>query len=219
MNIDQDPERFSQFRRDYHLGNLDESEVNPNPYLQFKKWFEEAAQTQPIEPNAVAIATSTLDGKPSVRMVLMKGLDESGLVFFTNYESRKGQEVMVNPRAAALFYWDVLQREARIEGVIARISEQESDAYFVSRPRDAQIGAWASKQSTVIPSRAFLEEEVKRYQTNFGDGVIARPPFWGGYRLTPDGFEFWQGRPNRLHDRLYYSLQEDRTWSLQRLSP
>lgn len=183
MNIDIDPTQFSRFRRDYHLGNLDESDVDPNPYLQFKKWFEEAAQTQPIEPNAVAIATSTLDGKPSLRMVLMKSLDENGLVFFTNYESRKGQEVMVNPRAAALFYWDVLEREARIEGIISRISEQESDAYFATRPRDAQIGAWASKQSTVIPSRAYLDEEIRRYQDQFGEDQITRPPFWEDIEL------------------------------------
>ena len=218
-NIELNTQQLGEFRVDYNLGELVEEHVDPNPFIQFRRWFDGTTGVQTIEPNAMAIATATSDGRPSVRMVLMKGFDENGVVFYTNYEGRKGREVDNNPRAAAVFYWDILQRQVRIEGGVTRLSEDESDVYFQDRPRDAQIGAWASRQSEIIPDRSFLEQRVREVQEQFDGRQILRPPFWGGYRITPDSFEFWQGRKNRLHDRLLYSLQEDKTWSIQRLSP
>lgn len=223
MTIDQSPgfdhHQARTFRVDYKKGELHEGDIITNPFIQFQSWFHEAVETGLIEPNAMTIATADKSGRLSARVVLLKAFDPTGFVFYTNYESRKGREIEENPRVAALFYWDQLQRVVRVEGLVARLLESESDEYFASRPRDAQIGAWASKQSTVIPSRAYLDEEIRRYQDQFGEGQVSRPPFWGGYRITPDSFEFWQGRANRLHDRLFYSMQEDRTWSIQRLSP
>ncbi len=211
------PDQLRKFRVDYTLDELIEGTVHANPFIQFRRWFDEVTQVQ-TEPNAMALATATPDGVPSVRIVLMKEFDVNGVVFFTNYEGRKGREIAVNPKAAAVFYWDTLQRQVRIEGGITRLPEDESDAYYQSRPRDAQIGAWTSRQSEVIPDRSFLEQRVAELGRQFGEQPIPRPPFWGGYRIIPDSFEFWQGRKNRLHDRLAYTHQEDGSWIIQRLS-
>ena len=195
---------------------LDETDVDPDPLRQFAAWFEEAGAAGVRAPEAMAVATATSDGRPSVRMVLLKGFDEQGFVFFTGYESRKGGELATNPRAALLFYWDPLGRQVRIEGPVERVAEAESDAYFRSRPRGAQISASVSPQSRVVESRAGLEALAAELEVR-GD-EIPRPPAWGGFRLAPETYEFWQHRANRLHDRLRYR-REDGDWVLERLAP
>ena len=189
-----------------------------HPLVRVREWFEEAAASGIIEAERMALATATPDGRPSVRIVLLKGIDEDGIRFFTNYASRKGRELDANPRAAATLYWQPLYRAARIEGPVERLSAEESDAYFASRPRGAQVGAWASAQGSVIRDRAELEARVAEIDARFPDEV-PRPEFWGGYRLRPDAAELWQGRPDRLHDREHYLLQDDGTWRAERLSP
>jgi pyridoxamine 5'-phosphate oxidase len=195
---------------------LDETAVDPDPLRQFAAWFDEAGHAGIRAPESMAAATATLDGRPSVRMVLLKGFDERGFVFFTNYASRKGGELAENPRAALLFYWDPLGRQVRIEGPVDRVPEGESEAYFRSRPHGAQISASASPQSQVIEGRVSLEARVAALEAGGGD--IQRPPDWGGFRVAPEIYEFWQHRANRLHDRLRYRREGDR-WVVERLAP
>ena len=195
---------------------LDEAEVDPDPLRQFARWFEEAGEAGIRAPEAMAAATATHDGRPSVRMVLLKGFDERGFVFFTGYESRKGQELAENPRAALLFYWDPRGRQVRIEGPVERVDEAQSEAYFRSRPRGAQISASVSPQSRVVESRAVLEERAAELEARGGE--VPRPPPWGGLRVEPETYEFWQHRANRLHDRLRYRRVDGR-WIVERLAP
>ena len=188
------------------------------PLEEVRRWYDEAVAAGLPEPNAMALATATPDGVPSVRIVLLKGIDQRGLRFFTNYGSRKGRELDVNPRAAVTLYWQPLYRAARLEGPVQRLSADESDAYFASRPRGAQVGAWASAQGSVLRERAELDERVAEVEARFPDR-IPRPSHWGGYRLRPDAVELWQGRPDRLHDREHFLLQPDGSWRSERLSP
>jgi pyridoxamine 5'-phosphate oxidase len=189
-----------------------------NPLALVREWFEAAAASGIVEAERMALATATADGRPSVRIVLLKGIGDEGIRFYTNYSSRKGRELDANPHAAVTFYWQPLQRAARLEGTVERLSAQESDAYFASRPRGAQVGAWASAQGTVLHDRAELDERVREVERRFPDEV-PRPDYWGGYLLRPDAIELWQGRPDRLHDREHFLLQEDGTWRAERLSP
>lgn len=209
---------ISDLRREYTLRGLSEDEVDPDPLRQFQLWFEQAVAAGLPEPNAMTLATADAAGRPSARVVLLKGFDRRGFVFFTNYQSRKGRELAANPFVALVFFWPELERQVRIEGQAAPITAAESDAYFASRPRGSQLGAWASAQSSVIADRAALEREVERLAQQFGAGPIPRPPHWGGYRVAPELIEFWQGRPNRLHDRLRYRRGGD-AWLLERLAP
>lgn len=207
-------------RQDYRLASLEVSDVGANPFLQFKKWFQEALDAQLPEPNAMTLATATPEGKPTLRVVLLKGFDENGFVFYTNYESRKGQELQANPYAALNFLWLELERQVRIEGKAIRVSNSESTAYFKSRPKGSQIGAWASPQSTVIPDRQVLEEKVQELMTTYENTeVLPKPEHWGGFIVIPDLIEFWQGRSSRLHDRIRYTLQADESWKIERLAP
>lgn len=210
----------ADMRRDYTLRGLSESDVDADPMRQFAVWFEEAIRADLPEPNAMTLATATPQGLPSARMVLIKGYDARGFVLYTNYESRKGDELLANPYAALVFFWPELERQIRIEGRVERVTAEESDAYFASRPRGSRIGAWASHQSRVLPSREPLEARVRELETQYPDesAPIPRPPYWGGYRVVPDVVEFWQGRPSRLHDRLRYRRAGD-TWVIERLSP
>ncbi len=201
------------------MARLDETDLHPDPFQQFRAWFDAAVAAQPINPDAMTLATSTPDGRPSARMVLLKGVDERGFVFFTNYESRKGIELEANPRAALVFYWPVLERQVRVEGRVERTSAEESAAYFRSRPRGSRLGALVSPQSEVIPSRDVLEQWIAQLLPDFPDDDIPCPPFWGGYRVIPTSIEFWQGQPNRLHDRLRYERREDGGWDVRRLAP
>jgi pyridoxamine 5'-phosphate oxidase len=189
-----------------------------NPLDRVRDWFEEAAASGLIEAERMALATATPDGRPSVRIVLMKGIDEDGVCFFTNYGSRKARELDANPRAAATLYWQPLYRAVRLEGAVERLSPAESDAYFATRPRGAQVGAWASAQGTVLRSREELDERVREVEARF-PREVPRPDFWGGYRLVPDAVEFWQGRPDRLHDREHFLRAGDGGWTSERLSP
>jgi pyridoxamine 5'-phosphate oxidase len=198
---------------------LHESEVEADPIVQFQKWFEQAVAAQAAYPEAMTLATATAEGKPSARIVLLKGVDERGFSFFTNYESRKGRELTQNPYASLAFWWSELERQVRIEGRVEKISAQESDEYFRTRPRGSQIGAWASAQSEVLPSREILEENVRVFEEKFGEGEIPRPQHWGGFRVIPHEVEFWQGRLNRLHDRMRYRMQTNGKWVVERLSP
>jgi pyridoxamine 5'-phosphate oxidase len=200
------------------LDSLDESAMAGDPFAQFEKWFTQAQKASVPEPNAMSLATADASGRPSARIVLLKGFDSRGFMFFTNYASRKGSELAANPRAALCFHWQLLERQVRIEGTIEKTTRQESDEYFHSRPRDAQIGAWISEQSAIIDSREALERAGSELRKRFGDGSIPLPEFWGGYRVIPDSVEFWQGRLSRLHDRLQY-LRNAAGWKLQRLSP
>jgi pyridoxamine 5'-phosphate oxidase len=189
-----------------------------NPLQRVKEWFEEAATSGLIEAERMALATATPDGRPSVRIVLLKGFDDEGVHFFTNYDSRKGRELEANPRAAATLYWQPLYRAVRLEGPVERLSPEASDAYFATRPRGAQVGAWASAQGTVLASREELDERVRAIEERF-PGEVPRPDFWGGYRLVPEAVEFWEGRPDRLHDREHFLRAGDGSWRSERLSP
>jgi pyridoxamine 5'-phosphate oxidase len=213
-------DRIADLRQNYTLTDLLETEVNSNPIEQFTSWFEEALNADLLEPNAMTLATASPNGKPTARIVLLKGYDERGFVFYTNYESTKGQQLIANPQAALVFFWDKLERQVRIEGKVSKLSAEESDNYFHSRPVSSQIGAWTSDQSRVIDSREVLQKRQQELAAKYADdATIPRPPHWGGFRLIPDLIEFWQGRPSRLHDRLVYRLQDDATWEIIRLSP
>lgn len=210
---------IADLRKEYMLHGLREDEVDPDPILQFQVWFTQALAAGMAEPNAMTLATATPDGRPSARMVLIKGADARGFVFYTNYHSRKGHELEHNPYAALVFYWAELERQIRIEGRIEHVSAAESDAYYHSRPIGSQIGAWASAQSKVIPNREVLERRASELTSQYGAGPVPRPPHWGGYRVVPDSIEFWQGRASRLHDRLRYTRGADGNWLIERLSP
>jgi pyridoxamine 5'-phosphate oxidase len=211
--------KVADFRQSYDSGFLLEQGVHPNPMAQFQTWLQDAVAAQILEPNAMTLATVTAEGKPSARIVLLKDFDDQGFVFYTNYQSRKGQELAQTPAAALVFWWDKLERQVRIEGSITRVSEAEADEYFHSRPKGSQLGAWVSDQSQVIVGREDLEHRLKALEQEYEDRLIPRPAHWGGYRLTPNLFEFWQGRPNRLHDRLCYRQNDAMGWIIERLSP
>ena len=210
---------LAELRKNYSLGSLDVADVDRNPFRQFDAWFAQAVDAKLPEPNTMTLATVDSRGRPSARIVLIKGVDERGFMFFTNYESRKGRELADNPHASLLFYWIELERQVRIEGTVVKASAAESDQYYESRPLGSRIGAWASEQSQVIESRAVLEAREKAISAQYGEHP-PRPPHWGGYRLIPDAMEFWQGRPSRLHDRLLYTRAvEGGDWQIARLSP
>jgi pyridoxamine 5'-phosphate oxidase len=198
---------------------LNETEVDPNPINQFRRWFDDAKATAMALPEAMTLATATSDGKPSARLVLLKQVDDSGFVFYTNYRSSKARDLDSNPNAALVFYWPQLDRQVRIEGTVTRVSAAESDEYFQTRPRESQIGALASPQSEVIAGREILEQRVAELEEIYRDREIARPEHWGGYRVTPERIEFWHSRIGRLHDRLLYELQPDGAWTIKRLAP
>ncbi|MEH2425305.1 MAG: pyridoxamine 5'-phosphate oxidase [Nostoc sp.] len=210
---------IADLRKDYTLEGLSELEVDLNPFIQFKKWFDQALAAQLPEPNAMTIATATPDGKPSARMVLLKDFDERGFVLFTNYNSHKGQELAENPQAALVFWWAELERQVRISGYVEKVSKTESDHYFHSRPANSRLGAWVSNQSEVIESWEVLERRLQAFKSKYENEEIPRPPHWGGLRVIPTEIEFWQGRPSRLHDRLLYSRLDNGTWKIERLSP
>lgn len=205
-------------RNEYALEELEESGVSADPMEQFRLWFEQALRSEVTEANAMSLATATKDAKPSVRIVLLKGFDQQGFRFFTNYESRKGRELQENPFASLCFFWPELERQIRIEGSIEKVSREESVEYFEKRPRLSQLGAWASSQSDVLESREELEKKFTDLDQKFKNSSIPAPEHWGGYRLLPSSIEFWQGRTGRLHDRLRY-IRESGTWNLYRLSP
>jgi pyridoxamine 5'-phosphate oxidase len=200
------------------IGGLSEAGAGDDPLALFHTWFQEANRSGLYLPEAVALGTATPDGKPSVRLVLLKGYDERGFVFFTNYESRKASELDQNPEATLVFHWAILQRQVRLEGPARRITAEESEAYFRTRSRGSQIGAWASRQSELLESRTALEDRVRAYEAEFGGGEVPLPPFWGGYRLEPRSVEFWQGRANRLHDRIKF-IRNGEAWDRLRLYP
>ncbi|MBM3781879.1 MAG: pyridoxamine 5'-phosphate oxidase [Acidobacteria bacterium] len=209
---------IAELRRDYRSHVLVESEAAPDPFIQFRQWFDEAVRAELLEPNAMTLATVSPSGDPAARTVLLKGLDDTGFVFFTNYESAKGRDLSTRPRACLLFFWAELERQVRITGQAARLRPDESLEYFRSRPRGSQLGAWVSPQSQIIASRATLDDALAQLEVTYADGDIPLPPFWGGYRVVPDAVEFWQGRTSRLHDRLLYTRQGD-DWSRVRLAP
>jgi pyridoxamine 5'-phosphate oxidase len=200
---------------------LIEAEVDAHPMVQFRHWYQDAADRDVLQPEAMVVATATPDGRPSARAVLLRVLDERGFGFFTNYESRKGRELAANPRAAILFHWPAVQRQVRATGRVERVTEAESEAYWQSRPRASRLGAWASAQSEPIASRAALEAKAAEVEARFADAGddVPLPPFWGGYRVVPDEVEFWQHGEDRLHDRLRYTLSDSGTWAIERLQP
>jgi len=209
---------ISGLRREYERGSLERDDLADDPLEQFELWFEEARATGLAEPNAMSVATATADGQPSLRTVLMKYFDRQGLVFFTNLESRKADEIAANPRVALLFYWLPLERQVAIRGTAERISRRETLRYFMKRPRGSQLGAWVSDQSRVLTSRKILEMKLDEMRRRYADGKIPLPSWWGGFRVRPHAVEFWQGRPNRLHDRFLYTL-DGAAWGIERLAP
>jgi pyridoxamine 5'-phosphate oxidase len=206
-------------RKDHALLNLRKLDLDPDPIRQFQVWLAEALKSEVPEVNAMALATASPDGRPSVRMVLLRAIDERGFSFFTNYESRKAREIEANPFGSMVFFWQELERQVRVEGRIERVSAEESDQYFQGRPAGSKLGAWSSPQSQVIAGRDALDEQFRAIEDRYPDGSIPRPPNWGGYRLIPDSIEFWQGRPNRLHDRLRYTRVSKEGWLIERLAP
>ncbi len=212
-------ETIQNLRQEYRSATLSEKEVAPDPISQFSKWFSEALASSLTEPNAMTLATATADGKPSARIMLLKGFEEKGFVFYTNYLSRKGQEITKNPVAALVFFWQELERQVRIEGILEKIDEKESEKYFHSRPRGSQIGAHASPQSREISGRDVLQKNLQQLEEKYKEGVeIPKPPHWGGYIVKPTFVEFWQGGQGRLHDRIAYRL-ENNHWNIIRLAP
>jgi pyridoxamine 5'-phosphate oxidase len=209
---------IADIRKDYKLQTLLEQDVEKDPIEQFSKWWHEADKSGIEELNAMTLATSTKDGMPSARIVLLKDFSHEGFMFFTNYESQKGKELAHNPNAALVFFWKELERQIRIEGTVEKVSEQVSIDYFLTRPVASQIGAWSSPQSKKIESREIIEANVTQYQTQFQDTPITKPPHWGGYIVRPKHIEFWQGRRSRLHDRIVYNL-ENQHWTISRLAP
>jgi pyridoxamine 5'-phosphate oxidase len=210
---------LTSIRTDYAREGLRESDLDPSPIAQLEKWLNEAIAAEHPEPTAMMLATASPEGEPAARVVLLKGLGAGGLVFFTNYESDKGRQLADNPRASAVFFWVLLERQARVSGTVSRVAREETEAYFRSRPRESQLGTWASAQSSVLEGREALETRLAEVRARFGDGEVTCPPMWGGYRLVPDRLEFWQGRPSRLHDRLRYTRKGEASWLVERLSP
>ncbi len=209
----------SDVRRDYGLAGLSEADLDADPIVQFRSWLATALAEDPLDPTAMVLATVDREGRPSARVVLLKGIDERGFVFYTNYRSRKGRELDENPRAALVFFWPALDRQVRVEGDVERTSREESEAYFASRPLGSRLGAWASEQSEVLAGRGELEERLRELEERFAAGDVPLPEFWGGYRLRPGLVEFWQGRPSRLHDRFRYTRLPEDGWRIERLSP
>jgi len=209
---------YADLRRDYVSKEFDVKDSDSNPFRQFEKWFDEAVKVDTADVNSFALSTCSKEGKPSSRVLLLKGIDEKGFIFFTNYYGRKSKDLEENPNAAMLFFFKELHRQIRIEGVVEKVTKEESEKYFHSRPHDSQIAAWASQQSSEISGREHLEELFEKYSSEFKDKEIPLPNFWGGFRLIPEYFEFWQGRENRLHDRVRYKIKESE-WELSRLAP
>ncbi len=209
---------IAHLRRDYRQASLGESDVDGDPIVQFRHWFDDAVRAEVHEPNAMFLATATPDAYPSGRVVLLKEVDQRGFVFYTDYRSRKGSELADNPHASLCFFWAELERQVRIGGAVQRVSRAESDAYFQSRPLPSRIGAWTSRQSAVLSSREELERELASNEARFADGPVPLPEHWGGFRVVPEEIEFWQGRPSRLHDRIQFR-REAGTWVRRRLSP
>lgn len=210
---------IADIRKDYKMHSLNETEVSADPMDQFTLWWNDAIKSEIEEVNAMTLATATKNGIPSARIVLLKGYDPNGFVFFTNYQSHKGQELQENPLASLVFFWKELERQVRIEGSVEKIPEKESDAYFQSRPRGSRIGAWASPQSTVISGREIIESNSSEMESRYADEAVPRPPHWGGYLVRPECIEFWQGRSNRLHDRIRYRRMDTGNWKIERLAP
>jgi pyridoxamine 5'-phosphate oxidase len=220
MTVDQAfKDALASLRKNYARDGLDESQADPDPFRQFAIWFAEAQADEHTEQNAMIVATADAEGMPGARTVLLKGLDDQGFIFYTNYESQKGHALAENPRAALLFYWPELERQIRISGDVERLSHAESERYFHSRPRGSQVGSAVSHQSSVVPDRAALEAAFQQFEQEHEGKEIPLPSYWGGYRVLPFSFEFWQGRPNRLHDRLRYVKAPDGQWRIERLSP
>lgn len=209
---------IAHLRRDYRHATLSETEVDADPIVQFQRWFQDALRAEVAEPNAMFLATATPDAYPSGRVVLLKAVDDRGFVFFTDYRSRKGQELSDNPHASLCFFWTELERQVRVAGAVQRVSRAESEEYFQSRPLESRVAAWTSRQSSTLASREVLEQEVAANTLRFGDGPVPLPDHWGGYRVVPEEIEFWQGRPSRLHDRIVFR-REAGAWHKQRLSP
>lgn len=210
---------LAEHRKDYSMTGLLEKDLARDPFRQFEKWFQEAEAARAVEPNAMTLATCTRDGRPSARTVLLKDVDGRGFVFYTNYESRKGRELGENTRATLVFPWLALERQVIVEGTVTRTSREESEAYFHSRPHASQLAAWASQQSSILVGRTVLEDAFKQVEKKYAGMPVPLPPHWGGFRLSPDLVEFWQGRRSRLHDRLRYRREKDGSWSVERLSP
>jgi pyridoxamine 5'-phosphate oxidase len=210
---------LTQIRTDYARAGLHERDVDPSPLVQLERWLAEAIAAEHPEPTAMTLATATSDGEPQARVVLLKGIDDRGLVFFTSYASNKGQQLEANPRASACLFWVLLERQVRVTGSVAKVTRAETEAYFRSRPRESQLGAWASHQSAVLTGREELEARLAEVRARYGEGEIPCPPHWGGYRLVLERMELWQGRPSRLHDRLRYTRIGEGSWRIERLSP
>lgn len=210
---------IADIRKEYKLRSLDETEISQNPISQFSLWWDDAIHSKIDEVNAMTLATVKSDGTPSGRIVLLKGFDENGFVFFTNYNSDKGKELAQHKTACLIFFWKELERQVKIIGTVEKNSDEENDEYFNSRPEGSKIGAWASSQSLPIANRSVIEENVLKFQQQFAGKPITRPPHWGGYRVSPTLIEFWQGRPSRLHDRILYTLQNEESWKIERLAP
>lgn len=210
---------IAELRKDYRQQMLSENDVSPNPINQFEKWWNEAVKSEIEEPNAMTLATCNSEGQPSARIVLLKGFGEEGFIFFTNYGSKKGRELQFAPYAALVFFWKELERQVRIEGSVKKISETDSNEYFLLRPEESQLGAWASPQSSIIKNREILEKNIQHYKQVFSNGNITRPEYWGGYIVKPHLIEFWQGRPGRLHDRIQYTGSSKSDWKIDRLAP
>lgn len=212
-------DNIADLRKEYTRASLDIENVFEDPFKQFEKWFKEAQEGELPEPNAMVLSTVDAEGQPFQRTVLMKALEEKGIVFYTNYKSRKAEQIAENNRVNVLFPWFPMERQVAVQGKAVKVSSKESLAYFLSRPHGSQLGAWVSQQSQVIGSRSILEMKLAEIKQKFKEGKVPLPDFWGGYRIEPTSFEFWQGRQNRLHDRLLYQKQDDGSWKISRLSP
>lgn len=209
---------INTLRHDFAMQTLDEKDVAQNAIAQFEKWFKEAVDAKVNEPNAMTVCTASKDGKPSARILLLRNFNEKGFVYYTNYNSRKGNEINENPNVALLFFWPELERQVRIEGTVVKQTSEESDLYFKTRPRTSKLGAWTSEQSAVIANRDVIATEYAKFEVQFPTEDVPRPPHWGGYLLKPETIEFWQGRPSRLHDRILYSKTKN-SWKIERLAP